>query len=105
MGEFLRDFFATSSFMPHGHCFVWRPDILWARVIADGIIALAYYSIPIALFYFVRKRRDMAYNWIFLLFGAFILACGTTHVLDIITVWYPLYGLEALTKAVTAAIS
>jgi PAS domain-containing protein len=72
---------------------------------SDALIAIAYYSIPIALVYFVRKRVDLPFNWIFLLFGAFIVACGTTHILEIWTLWHPTYWLSGFIKAITALIS
>ncbi|MBD2494422.1 PAS domain S-box protein [Nostoc sp. FACHB-280] len=57
------------------------------------------------LVYFVRKRKDLPFDWIFLMFGAFIIACGTTHVMDVLTLWYPTYWLSGLIKAITALIS
>jgi PAS domain S-box-containing protein len=72
---------------------------------ADGVIAAAYFSIPAAILSFVRKRDDAGINWVAVLFSAFIFACGITHVMDVWTIWNPDYGLQALTKTVTAAIS
>ena len=103
--EFLTSFFGRAGFLPHGYCFTWSPGVLWTMVASDAIIALAYFSIPLALVTFVRKRGVSAYNSVGLLFGAFILACGVTHVMDIWTIWRPDYGLQALTKAATAAVS
>ena len=105
MLEFFRRLFLTSDFMPHGHCYFWRPEVLWLHVISDGLITLSYYSIPLALLYFVRKRRDIAFEWMFVMFGVFICACGTTHLLDIVTVWSPVYRLAGLVKALTATAS
>ncbi|PWU18410.1 MAG: hypothetical protein C5B49_07235 [Bdellovibrio sp.] len=91
--------------MPHGHCFLWRPDILWLNVGSDIIIALAYYTIPFALIYLVRKKRNLAFNWIFVMFAMFIVACGTTHLIEIVTIWHPFYGVEGLVKFFTATVS
>lgn len=107
MSTFFTQLF-ESTFMPHGHCYLWQPDILWLHVGSDAAIALAYYSIPAALWYFVRKRRDLntlQLNWIFILFGAFIFACGTTHLIDIWTTWQATYRLEGVVKLLTAVIS
>jgi hypothetical protein len=93
------------DFMPHGHCYFFRPDILWLNVASDAVIALSYYMIPISLLYIVIKRRDMPFQGIFLLFGAFIVACGTTHFFSIYTVWTGLYRVEGLIKLATAIIS
>lgn len=92
-------------FMPHGHCFLWTRDILWAHVGSDLVIALAYYTIPIALWVLVRKRRDLVFNWMFLMFAVFIFACGTTHLLDIWNIWHSHYRLEGIIKIMTAAAS
>jgi PAS domain S-box-containing protein len=103
--EFLTSFFGRAGFLPHGYCFTWSPSVLWTMVGSDAIIAAAYFSIPIALVTFVRKRGDSALNSMALLFSAFIFACGITHVMDIWTIWRPDYGLQALTKAGTAGVS
>ncbi|XHX78233.1 MAG: sensor histidine kinase [Stenomitos frigidus ULC029] len=105
MLEALQTFFSTGSFIPHGHCYLWQPGLVSLHIIADAMIAIAYYSIPITLLYFVRKRQDLPFRWVFLLFGAFIVACGTTHLLEIWTLWYPMYWLSGTVKVATAAIS
>lgn len=101
MFEFLTD----NRFMPHGHCYFWRPDLLWANVLSDSLITLSYISIPLALIYFIRKRKDMPFDWMFVAFGVFILACGATHVMEIITIWYPYYWIAAMLKVITASAS
>ncbi|GAB7530446.1 hypothetical protein PS3A_28570 [Pseudomonas sp. 3A(2025)] len=101
MFEFLTD----NRFMPHGHCYFWRPDLLWANVLSDSLITLSYISIPLALIYFIRKRKDMPFDWMFVAFGVFILACGATHVMEIITIWHPYYWIAAMLKVITASAS
>ena len=103
--ELLNSIFGRSGFLPHGYCFTWTPGLLWSMVGADGVIAGAYFSIPLAILSFVRKRGDPAISRMAILFSAFIFACGTTHVMDIWTIWRPDYGLQALTKTITAGIS
>lgn len=103
--EVVTSFFAREGFLPHGYCFTWSPGLLWAMVGSDAVIALAYFSIPVALVTFVRRRGETGLNSILLLFGAFIFACGLTHVMDIWTIWQPDYGLQAVTKAGTAVVS
>lgn len=105
MSELWTNFFSAGSFIPHGHCYLWQTDLVWLHIISDAVIALAYYSIPTTLFYFVHKRRDLPFYWIFLLFSAFIVACGTTHLMEIWTLWHPTYWLSGSMKAVTAIIS
>ncbi|HLW85685.1 MAG TPA: PAS domain S-box protein [Candidatus Sulfotelmatobacter sp.] len=91
--------------MPHGYCFQWDPLVLWLHVVSDSVIVLAYFCIPVALVYLVRKRRDLPFNWIFWMFGLFIVGCGTTHLLDIWTIWHPSYLLSGVVKAITAVAS
>ena len=106
-GLWLNSFAAlfTADFVPHGTCYLWDPAVVWLNVISDGIIALSYYAIPFLLFSFARKRKDLSFHWVFVAFGMFILACGTTHLLGAYTVWVPAYRLDGVVKAVTAVSS
>lgn len=104
MFEFLSKLF-RSDFMPHGHCYFWRPELVWLHVISDAIITLSYYTIPLALVYMVRKRRDLPFHWMFVMFGIFIFGCGTTHLMEIWNVWHGTYRLAGVLKAITAAAS
>ena len=94
-----------ADFTPHGYCYLWDPRIVWLHVISDGLITLSYYWIPIVLIYFIRKNRDIPFNRIFWMFGTFILACGSTHLMEIWNVWHGSYFLAGVIKAVTAAVS
>ncbi|QTH14120.1 histidine kinase [Pseudomonas corrugata] len=94
-----------NRFMPHGHCYLWRPDLLWTNVIADGLITFSYITIPFTLIYFIHKRKDVPFDWMLAAFGVFILACGTSHVMEILTIWQPYYWLSALVKVITAIAS
>ena len=93
------------GYLPHGHCFLWNPSLLWLHGVSDGLIGLAYYAIPLEMLYFMRRRRDLPFPLIFWLLGAFILACGTTHLFDLWTLWHPDYWLAGGLKALTAALS
>ncbi|NEU77875.1 ATP-binding protein [Nostoc sp. UIC 10630] len=97
--------FQSNGFIPHGHCYLWQTGLVWLHIISDATIALAYYSIPFLLIYFISKRKDVPFNGVFLLFGAFIIACGTGHLMDIWTLWYPNYWIAGGLKALTAIIS
>src|SRR5258706_10982189 len=103
--DFLRAVFSPTDFMPHGYCYLWNANLLWLHAVSDTLIALAYFSIPITLVYFIRKRRDLPFNWIFVCFGVFILACGATHAMEVWTLWHATYWLSGVVKAVTAAAS
>lgn len=94
-----------AGFMPHGMCYLWKPGLVWLHVVSDSIVALAYYSIPLTLIYFVQHRRDLPFPWVFQLFGGFIIACGSTHIMEVWTLWHPNYWTAGILKAFTAVIS
>ena len=104
MREFLTGLL-SSDFMPHGHCYFWRPEIVWLHAVSDVMIALAYYLIPVTLVYFMRRRGDLPFDWMFLMFGLFIFGCGTTHLMEVWTIWHGTYRLAGVFKAVTAGAS
>jgi PAS domain S-box-containing protein len=102
----LFDWLLPQNFLPHGHCYLWRPDVLWLHVSSDAVIAASYYAIPVALAYFVHRRRAvLPYWWIPVLFALFIFLCGTTHLLNIWTVWRPDYVVDGIVKLATALAS
>ena len=103
--DFLRQVFGAGEFMPHGYCYIWNPGLVWLHVISDSLIALSYFTIPFTLLRFVRKRRDLPFSWMFVLFGAFIVACGATHVMEVWNLWHAQYWLAGGLKAVTAIAS
>lgn len=106
-----------SRFMPHGMCYLWEPELLWTHVISDLLTGAAYYAIPPALLVLVvRARREVpkgaAYatrglplEWMFVAFGLFIIACGTTHFFAAWNVWNTSYWAAGGVKVVTAAAS
>jgi signal transduction histidine kinase/ActR/RegA family two-component response regulator len=105
MFDAARNLLTDPDFMPHGMCYLWRPGILSLHVISDALITLAYFSIPFALLYFVHARKDLQFNRMFVCFAVFIVACGTTHLLEIWLIWYPAYWLSGIVKAITALAS
>ena len=103
--ELLKALLSPSGFMPHAYCYSWNARLVWLHLVSDSLIALAYFSIPITLVYFIRRRKDLPFNWIFVCFGIFILACGATHVMEVWTLWHATYWLSGTVKAVTALVS
>jgi PAS domain S-box-containing protein len=91
--------------MPHGYCYLWNAKLVWLHVVSDGVIALAYFAIPAALLWFIRKRPDLPFTPVFALFGLFIIACGFTHIMEVWNLWHADYWLAGAIKAVTAAAS
>ena len=105
MWHFLETIFSPKQYMPHGSCYLWQTPLIGLHVVSDLLIALAYFSIPAMLIYFVCQRRDVPFNKVFILFGLFIISCGFGHLLDIWTLWYPAYWLAGVERAFTAFIS
>ena len=103
--SFAAGLLTSPEFMPHGFCYLWDRDLIWLHVVSDVVIALAYFSIPITLVYFVRKKRDLPFHWMFLMFGLFIVACGSTHVLEVWNLWHTDYWLAGIVKSITAIAS
>ena len=96
----------SQSFMPHGYCYLWDHSLIGLTVITDSLVALAYYSIPVALFLLAsRKKETIPFRPFVILFGLFILFCGGGHAIDILTIWKPVYWLKAWWNAGTAATS
>jgi PAS domain S-box-containing protein len=105
LSSFLHTALPVLGFVPHGHCYLWDTRLVWLHGLSDGLTALAYFSIPMALVYFVQQRRDLPYPWMFQLFSAFIVFCGLTHVMEIWTLWHPDYWISGGIKSATAAVS
>ena len=102
--QFINDLF-NGDFMPHGHCLLWRTDLLILHVGGDTLTFIAYMLIPIALVRLVRARDDLRFGWMFLLFAGFIFFCGATHFLGIINVWHGYYYIHGIVKSMTGIIS
>lgn len=92
-------------YTPRQVCMYQEAPVIWLHLVSDLFIGIAYYSIPVALVYFVRRRKDLAFNWIFWMFAAFILACGTTHFVGVWDLWQPLYKIDGIIKLLTAIVS
>ena len=105
MSSILEYLFGAASFMPHGYCLLWRPDLVAMHAVADAVTALSYFAIPVALYTFSRRRRDLEHAWVLHLFAAFILLCGTTHLIGLMTLWWPAYGAHGLVKLATGVVS
>lgn len=94
-----------ASYMPHGYCLFWQPWLVLLHAGSDALIALSYFAIPVALFAFLRRRPDIENRRIIALFAAFILLCGLTHVVSLVTLWIPIYPLQGLFKLITGLVS
>jgi len=95
-----------STLIPHGACLAWQPVLIWLNAISDAMVAIAFFSIAFVLGYYVwRRRREVMFRPVFWALAIFAAASGVTHILSIVTLWVPAYGIEGLTKSVLALIS
>ncbi len=103
--NFARWLVDPSGLSPHGVCLLWEPGLIWLHAISDVAVGLAYFTIPLALAVIVKRRRDLVFRPVLVLFASFIVLCGAGHWLSLLTLWVPAYGLEGVVKAATAAVS
>jgi len=106
MPDLLSTFFAN-NFIPHGHCYLWKPGLVWLHLTSDVLTTLAYYLVAFAIVYFTNERKDLPAHTVILLVGFFFIfaLCGTTHLMEVVTLWHPIYWVSGLIKAVTGAWS
>ncbi|MDZ7862255.1 GGDEF domain-containing protein [Acidovorax sp.] len=99
------DFIFDNGFMPHGYCFLWRKDLLFMMILGNALTVVSYSLIPVALVQLVRKRKDLKFNGVFLLFAAFIAFCGVTHAFEIVNIWNGYYFLQGAAQLITGLVS
>lgn len=75
---------------------------------SDFLIALAYFSIPIELLYFISCSEVLPFWWVIAQFGAFIVLCGLTH---FVAMWtygthtFKIMLIQTVLKVLTALVS
>lgn len=99
------DLIGDAGMMPHGYCLLWKPWLVALHAVADAVIFVSYFVIPLAILRFLRARPDIRFGSIGWLFAAFILLCGLTHLVGLVTLWYPVYELQGVVKIMTALVS
>ncbi|HET6332612.1 MAG TPA: ATP-binding protein [Polyangiales bacterium] len=97
----------TTGFPARWHCGRWSAQLGWLHILSDIAIFGAYMAIPVALVFFIRQRKDLPkpFPIVFWMFGAFIVACGMTHIIEAVIFWHPVYRLAGVMKAATAGVS
>src|SRR3954468_3787033 len=100
--DFFAHLFDTRDFPPRWHCGYWSGFHGWLYICSDLAIWAAYFAIPIIIVRYISRRHEARFIRIYFLFAAFILACGSTHLLDAIAFWHPYYRLSAVVKFFTA---
>ncbi|MBT9316080.1 GAF domain-containing hybrid sensor histidine kinase/response regulator [Leptothoe spongobia] len=105
MGNLLQTILSLSEYSPSPYCDQWQMSLVILHVISSLVIALAYFSIPLALYFTYKRYRDFTSERVFWLLGAFIALCGTGYLLDVWAIWYPTYGLAVMIRGLTALIA
>lgn len=106
IADFFRKLLDTSDWPPRWHCGRWTDFHGWLYIVSDLMVWSAYFCIPLIILYYLGKRRkDVSFHRIYILFASFIVACGMTHFLDALMFWYPAYRLSALVRLATGIIS
>jgi len=101
----VHDLVDSASYMAHGYCLLWKPWLVVLHAGSDLLIFLAYFAIPVAIWLFLRQRPDLELKPLAILFAAFIFLCGLTHLVQMLTLWWPIYETQGVLKAVTAFVS
>jgi signal transduction histidine kinase len=95
-----------STLTPHGACLLWKPELIWLNAASDAMVAVAFFATAFVLGSFVlRRRRDVMFPSVFSSLAIFAAVCGIAHVLSILNLWLPVYGIEGFTKGFLALIS
>lgn len=106
MSNFFAQWFSSPGFLPRGQSYQWTLELLWTYVVADAVIGIACFIIPVGLVYYARKRYDYrSSSWVIVMLSAFVFISGVSHFLAIWSIWHPVYWLDALTKALAAFAS
>ncbi len=105
VSEFFSKLFKTEDWPPRWASGEWTEFHGWLYIISDVVIWMSYFAIPFFILAFIFKKDDVPLPKVFWLFGAFILLCGLTHLMDALTFWWPAYRLSALLRFFTAVVS
>jgi len=97
--------FSEQMFMPHGHCYLWTPSMVWLQAVSNTLIGLSYVAISTMLAMFVLRHRELPLRLVYVAFGVFIVSCGLTHFVDVLVIWQPRYWLDGGLRAITALAS
>ncbi|MGM9507659.1 sensor histidine kinase [Larkinella sp. GY13] len=103
--DFFQRLADTSDWPPRWYCGTWTDFHGWLYILSDLTIWLAYMAIPLILVRFIFIKKGVPLAGVFWLFGAFILFCGLTHLIDAAMFWIPAYRINALIRFLTAVVS
>jgi signal transduction histidine kinase len=94
-----------STFTPHGASMLWKPELIWLNAISDAMVACSFFVVAFVILLFVWHRRDAMFKAVFAGFAIFIVLCGMTRLMSVLTLWVPAYWIEVMIKSVVALAS
>lgn len=100
--------FDSVPLMPHAVCWRADPHLIWVMAITNAITFISYVSICATLLLLARKTKAVASrDWAYFTIGfaLFIVACGSTHMMEVVTTWVPWFWIDAAVNTVTAVLS
>jgi hypothetical protein len=103
--DFFRRLTDSSDWPPRWLCGHWTDFHGWLYITSDLMIWLAYMIIPMMLIRYLFIKKGVPLPGVFWLFGAFILLCGLTHLIDAMLFWVPVYRVSALVRFLTGIVS
>jgi hypothetical protein len=98
----VHDLVDSASYMAHGYCLLWKPWLVVLHAGSDLLIFIAYFAIPVAIWIFLRQRKNLELKRVAVLFAAFIFLCGLTHAVQMVTLWWPSRSAMACSSATRA---
>jgi PAS domain S-box-containing protein len=105
MTDWLTSLWSTDGFVPRKECGAWTPGWVALHTLSDVLIWLAYLSIPLVLLAVARHPAVRPLRPMLWLFAAFIVSCGTVHLIEAVIFDHPIYRLSGVVKGVTAVVS
>jgi signal transduction histidine kinase/CheY-like chemotaxis protein len=94
-----------STLSPQGACLLWQPELIWLNAISDTLIAGGFFATAFFVMFSVWRRRDFQFPWAWWSFGIYIMLGGVSHLLSVLTLWVPVYGIDGMVKGVVAIMS
>ncbi|MGD1808225.1 ATP-binding protein [Dapis sp. BLCC M126] len=94
------------NFISQGNNHLWPPQPIWLYLLSNLFIAIAYFSIPAILIYFVQKRKSVILSGVFGLLCTVMILSAIGHLMVILSIWYPnpFNWLVGIQKSITALI-
>lgn len=95
--------FGPDTLVPQGYCLLWRPELVMLHSVAGVVYGVTCAIIAAGVWSYARRRADLEFARLYRLLACVVLLCGCTALVDVVMIWYPLYGAQGVLKAIAAA--